>query len=193
MDNGVEVVQVGPTGRELDHHTAGGFTHPSGHLDQPRAPCARLAFAQRVALTTAVMPTAPLTAGKGFHGNGFTLGLVRRIGDNVAHADQQVIGRRVKVETEQVGEVAMIAETVGQQSSFEFFVAVLALAAIGVAVVGGPWQNRRARTVGDHGAAIGALGVGFALHDDPPLGRPRIRPIPERREQTLRLASCFPL
>jgi len=69
---------------------------------------------KRIALTAAVVPTATLTAGESFRGNFFAGRLVRRIGHCVPHVDQQVVRRRVQIETKQVGKVTMIAEAVGQ-------------------------------------------------------------------------------
>jgi hypothetical protein len=134
----LEVAQVGPTGREFDHHATRRFANPGGHLDQPGAPCARLTFAERITFAAAVVPTATLSAGERFHGN-FCVGrFVRRIGHGAPHVNQQVVRRCVQIEPEQVGEATMIAEAVGQQTGLEFFVATFALAAIGVAIVGGP-------------------------------------------------------
>jgi hypothetical protein len=137
LDNPLKVVQVGPTGREFHHHATRRFTHASRNLDQPGAPGAGLAFAQRVVLAPAVVPIATLSAGERFHGNFFAGRLGRWIGHGATQVDQQVVRRRVQIESEQVGEVTMIAQPVGQQAGLEFFVAVLALATIGVAVVGG--------------------------------------------------------
>ena len=86
----------------------------------------------------------------------------------------------------------MIAEPVGLQAGLEFLVAVLAFAAIGVVVVGGLGQDERPGAVGDHRAAIGALGIRFALDDHPALRGPGLGPIPEGREQPLRLARWPP-
>ena len=111
--NFLKVIQVGPTGREFDNHAACGFTHPRGDFDQPRAPRAGLTLAERIALAAAVVPIAALLAGKRFDGNGLRDGFRRRIGDDAAHADQEVVRRRVQIEAEEIGEVAVIAETVG--------------------------------------------------------------------------------
>ena len=75
----------------------------------------------------------------------------------------------MQVQPKEIGEVAVIAESIRLQSAFEFFVAVLAFASVGIGIVRGTGQNERSGTVGDHGAAIRALRVGFALHDHPTL------------------------
>ena len=61
----LEVVQVGPTRREFHHHATRGLANAGGNFDQPRAPGAGLAFAQRVVLAAAVVPVATLRAGRG--------------------------------------------------------------------------------------------------------------------------------
>ncbi len=54
--NFLKVIQVRPTGREFHDHATGRFMHPRGDFDQPRAPHAGLAFAERIALAAAVVP-----------------------------------------------------------------------------------------------------------------------------------------
>ena len=171
--------QVGPTGREFHPDASCRLTDSGGHLDQPGSPGARLAFPQRVLLAALVVPSPTLPAGQGL---GRHFGLTRRgrqVGHEVSQADEQVVGRRVQVEPEQVGEVAMVAEAIGLQGHLEFLVAVLALAAVGVGIVGGSGQHSGAGSVGDHGPAIGALGMGLALDDHPTLDGPRLGLIPE--------------
>ena len=97
----------------------------------------------------------------------------------------------MEVEAEQVGEVAMIAESIRSQADFELFVAILAFAAVGVCIVSRGGQDERAEAVRNNRTSVGSLGVGLALHHHPPLGRPSVGPIPERTEQALRLASGF--
>ena len=106
--------EVGPAAGETHYYPPRGDEDLGGDFDQARPPRAGLAFSQRVALATAVVPTAALTAGERFHGNFVSGRFVRRIGDGVTHADQQVVRRCVQIETEQVGEVTMIAQPVGQ-------------------------------------------------------------------------------
>ncbi len=82
----------------------------------------------------------------------------------------------------------MVAEAVGLQVALQFLVAVLALTAVGVAVVGSLRRDARTGPIRDYRPAVGPLLVDFALDDDPPRLQPTFRLIGEGREQTLRLA-----
>lgn len=79
------------------------------------------------------------------------------------------------------------------QPIFQFLVAVLALAAIGVSVIAGAGQYESSRPVGDHRTPVGALGGGFALQDHPAVGGPRFGPVPEGGKEPLRLTGKLPL
>lgn len=76
------------------------------------------------------------------------------ISDQPAGADLQVVRGTVQVQAKQVGQVAMIAESVGLQSALEFLVpsgtaawsppVAVALPTIGVAVIGALRERPRA-------------------------------------------------
>ena len=87
----------------------------------------------------------------------------------------------------------MIAQPIGTQFTLQFLVAILAFASFAVLVINAFGQRASARTVGNHGAAIGALGRHFALDDDPTRLLPRVSLIVETREEPLWLACCFVL
>ena len=78
----------------------------------------------------------------------------------------------MQVESEKVGEVAVVAEPIGLQAPFEFLVAVFAFATVDVGVVGGFRQDERPGAVGYGGSSVGPLGVGFTLENNPTLGGP---------------------
>ena len=142
----LKVVQVGPVRGEFHHHATSGFTHVRANLNQARPPGAGLAFAKRIVLAAAIVPTAALATGQGFQRNFIAGGLRRRrrrIGNRVTHVDQQVVRRGVQEETKQVGEVTMVAQAISLQARLEFLVAVFAFAAVGVAVVGRARQHPR--------------------------------------------------
>lgn len=185
-----------PTGRETHQDAAGTGEDFGGHFDQPAAPGAGLAFAQWVVLAAAVEKAFARAVGQCLGG--------KRIGDaqrtrcrrfrrRAAQTSQQVQRGGVQVQSEEVGQEAMIAQAVGAQTPFEFLVAVLALAAFGVFVVGRGRQQRGPLTIGDDLAAIGALRVRFALDDDLSRSGPRRRLIGLRQKQTLLLAGGFVL
>src|SRR5271163_267004 len=101
---------------------------------------------------------------------------------------QEVVSSGMQIEAEEVGEVAVIAQSVGLQAAFEFLVAVLAFAAVRVGIVGGARQDDSTGPVGDYGTAVRALGMGLAFDDHPPLLCPGLGPIPIRHEEPLRPA-----
>ena len=80
----------------------------------------------------------------------------------------------------------MIAGAVDVQVALEFFVAILAFAALGVVVIGGAGNDLSTRTIRDDETAIGALGIRLRLDDDPACMLPSAGFIPEGIEQTLR-------
>ena len=66
----------------------------------------------------------------------------------------------------------MVTEPVRLQPALQFLVAVLALATIGVGVVGRAGQHEGTRPIRHHRAAVRALSVHFTLDDNPPRGGP---------------------
>ena len=70
-------VQIGPGGRELHGHATRRLDHASGDFDQPTAPRAWLAFAERIVLAAAVLPLTPTAAGQRF-GRHFFFGQFRQ-------------------------------------------------------------------------------------------------------------------
>jgi len=113
LANWLEVRQVWPTGREFHQHATAGLTNAGGHLDQPRAPSARLAFAQRIMFVVPVMPVTASVTSASFIGQFLPRKLRRWIGDDLPCTNQEVIGGGVQIKPETIGEVAVIAETVG--------------------------------------------------------------------------------
>jgi len=83
LANWLEVRQVWPTGREFHQHATAGLTNAGGHLDQPRAPSARLAFAQRIMFVVPVMPVTASVTSASFIGQFLPRKLRRRIGDDL--------------------------------------------------------------------------------------------------------------
>ena len=166
------VVQVGPTGGELNNDAAGRFVDTSGNFDQSCPPSAGLAFSERVVLSSAVMSLPALPARQRFLGNILVHRFRRWIGDPMAHMNQKVVSCRVQIQSKQVGEVAMVTETVCLKSTLHLLVPILAFTAIRVLIVCGTWQDKCSWPIGHHGPAVGALRVGFALDDDPSLRRP---------------------
>ena len=62
----LKVIQVRPTGRELDHHSTCRFEHVSGHFDQACTPRTRLALTQRVVLAPTIVPLTAATTSQRF-------------------------------------------------------------------------------------------------------------------------------
>src|SRR5260370_31554761 len=92
----------------------------------------------------------------------------------------------MQIEAEEIGHEAMIAGAVDRQTALEFLVAVLAFAALGVVVVGSLGDDAGTGPVGDDETAIGPLGVGLGLDDDPAGTIPRTGLIPEGVAESLR-------
>ena len=86
----------------------------------------------------------------------------------------------------------MVAQAIGFEFALEFLVAVLALAAIRVFVVGALRHDASAWSIGHYGPAIGPLHMGFAFDDDPPRLRPTAGLILEGRKMSLRLLGLLP-
>ncbi len=156
----------------MNEDATGAFVDTGGNLDQSCPPSAGLAFSERVVLSSAVMSLPALLARQCFLGNILVHRFRRWINDPMAHVNQKVVSCCMQIQSKQVGEVAMVTETVCLKSAFHFLVPVLAFTPIRVLVVCGAWQDKCPLPIGHHGPAVGALRVGFALDDDPSLRRP---------------------
>ena len=85
----------------------------------------------------------------------------------------------------------MIAQPIRTQAAFEFLVAILALASLGVLIVGRFRQDVGATSIRDHRAAVGALRVGLAFDDRKSGLLPGAGLIPKRVEQSLRFGRLI--
>ena len=64
------------------------------------------------------------------------------IGCHATYPYQQIGRRGVQIETKEVGHVAVIAESVGLESTLQFFVAVFAFTALGILVISSRGKHR---------------------------------------------------
>jgi hypothetical protein len=116
----------------------------------------------------------------------------RRIGHQPPQSHQEIVRQRVHHHPKGVGHVPVVAQPVSLELTLELFVAILALAPVGVLVVTALRHDPRAGPIRHHGAAIRARDMGFAFDDCPPRLVPRFGLVVEGREQPLGLMCRFP-
>ena len=132
----VEEIEEGPVTGEADADDSCGDHDFRGDFDQAAAPSAGVAFAERIVCAASVVIAFAFASSQRRKGQfGVRFGL-RWLGDVLPQADQQIVGRRVHVKSKQIGHVAVIAQPICAEAALEFLVAILALAAIGVLIVG---------------------------------------------------------
>ena len=113
----------------------------------------------------------------------FDLRRAPRLGQMQAKQIDQIVGEAVEQQAEGVGQEAMAAQAVGAETIFEFFDAVLTLAAI---VVKSEDFGGRSGAVGNHEAQVGAGCGVFGFVADAALARPGAGPMTEAGEAALR-------
>jgi len=132
-----------------------------------------VAFTQRVRLAATVEVSTTSTAAARFDGHGIFIEVLAvaffgwRVGDRASQRHQHIVRQAVHEHAKTIGHVAMITQPIGAQLTLQFLVAVLAFAALGILIVSALRKHRRAGTIGHHGATVGALGIRFALDDNP--------------------------
>ena len=189
-----EVGEEGPGPGQKDADTSRRRLDASGDLDQPHPPSAGVPFTQGVRFSTAIEMAAAVASGEGFRRNRIGVGFCgRRCRDLLPQRDQHLVRQTRQEHPKAVGHVTMIAQPIRAQFALKFLVAILAFTAFGVFVISALRQSGSPRSVGHNGTTIRALRIRFALHHHPPRRGPRLGPVPEAREQPLRLAARFPL
>lgn len=152
----VEQGPVGPAAGESDADDSRADQDFGGDFHQAASPGAGVTFAEWIVFASSVVVAFAIASfplrDRQFGGR---LG-PRWLGDVSPQTDQQIVSPRVQVESKQVGQVAMVTQPIRTQTTFEFLVAILALAAFGVFVVGRCGQDVGAASMGDHGPAVGA-------------------------------------
>lgn len=172
-----QLIPVRPAQREFHQHATGTDDHFHGDFDQPAAPRAGLAFAQRIALASTVAEPLLRGLGQRRRGDGIEdspLGRCRRFRRGATQSHQQVRRGGVQEQPEKIRHEPMIAQAVGMQPVFQFLVAVLAFAAQHVFVVRSLGHRDRAGAIGDDGPAVRPQAVRFAFHDHRPRARPTV-------------------
>ena len=162
-------------------------------FDQLGAPRRGMALSQWIGLATLV-EMLPLLLGCARFQRQFRIHArrLRRGRHESPQANQEIVRQRMHHQPKQIGHVAMVAQAIGLESALEFLVAVLALAAIRILIVGALRYDASARPIRHHGPAIGPLRMGFAFDDDPPRLRPTSGLILEGRKMSLRLLGLLP-
>ena len=98
----------------------------------------------------------------------------------------------MQVQPEVVRHEAVITQPIHSQAAFQLLIAILALTPQDILVIRRFRIPRRSRAIRHHEAAVRPLRVRLRLHHHKAGGRPGTGPIPEPREQPLRLVRLVP-
>ena len=99
MADVVEEIEEGPIAGEADADDSRADHDFRGDFDQAASPSARVAFAERIVCAAAIVVAFAFASCQRLYGQfGGRFGL-RWLGDVLPQADQQIVGRRVQVES----------------------------------------------------------------------------------------------
>ena len=102
MADVVEEIEEGPVAGKADADDSCGDHDFRGDFDQATSPSTGVAFAERIVCAAAVLIAFAFVSCQCFGGQfGRRFGL-RRLGDVLPQADQQIVGRRVQVKSKQI-------------------------------------------------------------------------------------------